>query len=352
SVAGLPALLSLGPIDDIDETYVNGKLVGKTGKFSVPRIYNIERGLLTKGKNSIIIRVYDTGGGGGFMGKPAELFIDAGASIIPLSGEWWYKLAVTTSQFGVKATGPNAFPSQLYNAMIAPVIKFPIKGVIWYQGEANTNEAFRYRSLFPALINDWRTKWGYAFPFHWVQLANYLQPDTIPSGSRWAELREAQHQTLSLPNTGEAIAIDIGEANDIHPKNKQDVGLRLAMGVLKDVYEKKIPASGPVFTSMQIEKGKIILTFSNAEGGLVAKANKYGYLKGFTIAGSNQEFVWAKAYITSDNKVIVFNESIPEPVAVRYGWADNPDDVNLYNKEGLPASPFRTDQWKGITADQ
>jgi sialate O-acetylesterase len=197
------------------------------------------------------------------------------------------------------------------------------------------------------MINDWRTKWGYEFPFLWVQLANFMQPSSTPSQSEWAELREAQSRTLSLPQTGQAVIIDIGEANDIHPRNKQDVGYRLALAAEKAAYGKDLVYSGPVYQSMKKEGNKIILSFINTGSGLVAK-DTYGYLKGFAIAGNDQQFVWAKAEINGD-KVIVYNEKIMDPVAVRYAWGDNPADANLYNKESLPASPFRTDNWKGIS---
>jgi sialate O-acetylesterase len=340
-------VLSLGPIDDIDETWVNGKLVGTTNVWNRDRIYTIDAAVLKKGKNVIIIKVNDTGGGGGLYGKQEQLYIEAEGNKISLAGEWFYKTSVVTTDYGIIDAGPNSFPSQLYNAMIAPLIQYAIKGGIWYQGEANAWEAYNYRSLFPEMINDWRSRWGYEFPFFWVQLANYMNPVSTPSPSDWAELREAQNMALSLPQTGQAITIDIGETEDIHPRNKQDVGYRLALAAEKIAYKKEVVYSGPVFQSMKKEGDKIILTFTNIGSGLVAK-DKYGYLKSFAIAGSDQKFLWAKALIEG-NKVIVFNEDIPDPVAVRYAWADNPDDANLYNKEGLPASPFRTDNWKGKT---
>ncbi len=244
---------------------------------------------------------------------------------------------------------PNVFASLLYNGMLKPLIGYGIKGAIWYQGENNAHEAFKYRTLFPAMINDWRKQWGYDFPFFWVQLANFMKVQEEPVESNWAELREAQNMTLSLPYTGQAVITDIGDAEDIHPRNKKDVGYRLALNALKIAYGKDILASGPVYDSMRKEGDKIVITFKNIGKGLSAKdKNKYGYLKGFAIAGADKKFVWAKAYI-QDNKVIVFSEKTPNPVAVRYAWADNPDDNNLVNSADLLASPFRTDNWKGIT---
>lgn len=347
SMEGKKVVLSLGPIDDDDETYLNGKLIGSMHIWNADRMYPVDAGLLKKGKNTIVIKVTDTGGGGGLYGKDEQLYVEIDGTKISLAGDWSYKTSAVTTDFGINDAGPNSFPSQLYNAMIAPVIQYAIKGGIWYQGESNAGEAYKYRTLFPEMINDWRNKWGYEFPFFWVQLANYMKPDSKPVSSDWAELREAQTMTLSLSQTGQAVIIDIGEADDIHPRNKQDVGYRLALAAEKIAYGKDIVYSGPVFEAMKKEDNKIILNFTNTGSGLMAK-DKYGYLRGFAIAGVDQKFTWAKALIEG-NKIIVFNETISDPVAVRYAWADNPDDANLYNKEGLPASPFRTDTWKGVT---
>ena len=231
--------------------------------------------------------------------------------------------------------------------MIAPIIKFPISGGIWYQGEANGGESYKYRRLFPAMINDWRSKWKIEFPFYWVQLANFMKADPQPVESGWAELREAQSMTLSLPKTGQAVIIDIGEADDIHPRNKQDVGYRLALAAEKVTYGKDIVYSGPTYKSMRIEGNKAIIEFDNIGKGLVAR-DKYGYVKAFAIAGADKKFVWASATI-SGNTIIVQHPSISNPVAVRYAWGNNPDDANLYNRNFLPASPFRTDDWPGET---
>lgn len=233
-------------------------------------------------------------------------------------------------------------PLGLYNGMIAPLRNYKIKGVIWYQGESNTGNPCEYQKLFPALIADWRQKWNQGdFPFLYVQLANFMQVNDQPSESNWAELRQAQLKTLAIPNTAMAVTIDIGEWNDIHPLNKQDVGRRLALAARKVAYgDNQVVYSGPIYKSMKIDKNKIILTFSNTDGGLVAKGG--GELEYFAIAGEDKKFVWAKAKIEG-NKVIVWNDNITHPAAVRYAWADNPEGANLYNKEGLPASPFETD---------
>jgi sialate O-acetylesterase len=339
--------LRLGPIDDMDSTFVNGKFAGSVNEYNADRNYKIETSVLKPGKNNIVIKVKDTGGGGGIYGKPEQLFIEVGGKKIMLAGEWLYKTSVTTGEFGIRDAGPNSFPSQLFNAMIHPIVQYALKGAIWYQGESNAGEAYTYRTLFAELINNWRSKWNDNIPFFWVQLANFMKPVSLPSQSEWAELREAQSMTLNLPQTGQAVIIDIGEANDIHPRNKQDVGYRLALAAEKNAYGKDIVYSGPVYQSMQVDGDKIILSFSNTGSGLWAK-DKYGYLKSFAIAGEDQKFVWAKAIIDGD-KVVVYNNEVQKPVAVRYAWGDNPDDADLYNREGLPASPFRTDTWKGIT---
>lgn len=244
--------------------------------------------------------------------------------------------------------GPNSFPTLLYNGMVYPLLSYAIKGAIWYQGESNAGRAFQYRKLFPAMITDWRKSWGQGdFPFFFVQLANFRQPVAKPEESTWAELREAQNMALQLPNTGVAVIIDIGEAEDIHPTNKQDVGYRLALAARKIAYGQDLVYSGPIYKSMQIEEDKIRIKFSNTGSGLIVK-DPYGYLKGFSISGNDHKFVWAKAF-QDGNDIIVYSDKMTKPVAVRYGWADNPHDVNLYNREGLPASPFRTDDWPGIT---
>lgn len=238
-------------------------------------------------------------------------------------------------------------PGGLFNGMIAPLTPFAIRGVIWYQGESNAGRAYQYRRLFPTLIQDWRRAWGRGdFPFLFVQLANFMKTLPEPSESAWAELREAQSMALSLPKTGMAVAIDIGEADDIHPKNKQEVGRRLALAALAIAYGKDVVYSGPLYESMSIEGNRIRLRFKHVDGGLVAKDGEG--LKGFAIAGEDRKFVWAEARIEGDT-VVVSSPQVPNPVAVRYAWADNPV-CNLYNRAGLPASPFRTDDWPGVTA--
>lgn len=246
-----------------------------------------------------------------------------------------------------KPAGQRNAPSGLYNAMIHPLIPFRIAGVIWYQGESNAGYAWHHEKLFQTLITSWRKNWGQGdFPFYFVQLANYTKILTKPGESTWAELRETQRKTLqTLPNTGMAVIIDIGEAGDIHPKNKQDVGKRLSLWALANNYGKDIVYSGPIFKAMKIKDGKAMLRFDHIGSGLMAKDGQP--LKGFAIAGADKEFVWADAKIVG-NKVLVKSDKVKIPVAVRYGWAHNPV-CDLYNNKGLPASPFRTDDWPGLT---
>ncbi len=240
-------------------------------------------------------------------------------------------------------------PTGLYNGMVVPIIPYGIRGAIWYQGEANAERAYQYRKLFSTMIKCWREAWGQGdFPFIFVQLANYMAVSSEPVESEWAELREAQLMTLSAPNTGMAVTIDIGEANDIHPKNKRDVGGRLALWAMAKTYGKDVVYSGPIYKQpMKVDGNKIILHFDHVGGGLVAKGES---LKGFSVAGADRKFVWADAKIEGD-MVVVSSDKVSEPVAVRYAWADNPV-CNLYNKEGLPATPFRTDDWPGLTAQR
>jgi sialate O-acetylesterase len=339
SMVGKPAKLLLGRIVDSDTTYVNGKFVGTVSYQYPPRRYDVPENLLVEGKNIIVIRVINNTGRGGFvLDKPYQL--SAGGQTIDLRGKWQYKLAATMDPLPGK-TFIEWQPIGLYNGMIAPLLNYTIKGVIWYQGESNTARASEYQKLFPVLITNWRGKWNQGdFPFLYVQLANFMEAKNRPSESDWAELREAQLKTLSVPNTAMAVAIDIGEWNDIHPLNKEDIGKRLSLAAQRVAYgDKTVVYSGPIYESMKIEGNKIIVTFENTGGGLVAKGS--GELKYFAIAGADKKFVWANAEIVGD-KVVVWNDKVTNPLAVRYAWADNPEGANLYNKEGLPASSFRT----------
>jgi sialate O-acetylesterase len=333
--------LVLGCIVDADSVFINETFVGTTSYQYPPRRYAVPSGLLKEKNNSITVRVISNTGRGGFVSDKFYGLELTGSQKVDLSGEWRYKLGARMESLAGE-TFISWKPVGLYNAMIAPLLNYPIKGVIWYQGESNTSKAFEYRELFPTLIRDWRSKWNQGdFPFLFVQLASFMKAQEQPSESNWALLRESQLKSLSEPNTGMTVAIDIGEWNDIHPLNKQDVGKRLALAAGKLAYgEDGIVYSGPIYESMKIKGNKIILSFSHVGSGLKVKGEK---LKDFAIAGADKKFVWANAVIENDH-VIVWSDKVKDPVAVRYAWADNPENANLYNKEGLPASPFRTDE--------
>ena len=342
------AFIDLGMIDDSDESYVNGIKIGATkNKYNELRRYKIPAGTLKDGKNVIAVRVDDTGGGGGIYGEAKDLKLTIGKNVFPLAGDWVYN--IEKFQAGNSSVNPNSYPTLLFNAMLNPLFNYGIEGALWYQGESNAGRAYQYQTAFPLMIKDWRNHWKQGdFPFYFVQLASFNSANgTSEKGSAWAELREAQTMTLSLPNTGMAVTTDVGEANDIHPRNKQDVGKRLAAIALNKVYGLATIYSGPSFQSMKVEGNKIRVSFSNLGSGLLVK-DKYGYVKGFEIAGSDQKFQYAKASIDG-NDVVVSADHVASPLAVRFAWADNPEDSNLFNKEGFPAIPFRSDKWKGIT---
>lgn len=344
SWSGQTLTLHLGSIDDLDSTYVNGKLIGSEEVYNVPREYTVPPELTESCELKIAVRVVDWMGGGGFWGEPESMRLKncQGDSIL-LSGAWLYKEGIKGEDVPLRPS--QSAPTMLFNAMINPIVDYGMRGVIWYQGEANAGRAFEYRSLFPMMIEDWRKHWNRGdFPFYFVQLANFMAEKPEPSESAWAELRDAQLFTLNLPNTGMACIIDIGESDDIHPRNKQDVGKRLALIVRHHVFGEKIAYSGPMYRSMTIEDNRIRLSFDHVDGGLLSKN---GSLTGFAIAGSDRQFVWASAKIEGET-VLLSSSEVQNPVAARYAWADNPKN-NLVNKAGLPASPFRTDDWPGLT---
>ncbi|MBX3239935.1 MAG: beta galactosidase jelly roll domain-containing protein [Chitinophagaceae bacterium] len=350
SLSGQRLVLSLGTIDGLDDTYVNGVKIGSTSvKTSTERTYILEPSQLRTRKNSIAVRIEDPGGRSGFTGKPEDMKISRNTYEQSLAGTWKYRIesSVDNKQFA----GPNDAGALLYNTMIAPLIPYAMQGAIWYQGESNAGRAYQYRQSFPLMIKDWRDRWQETFPFLFVQLASFdAAGGNSTKGSSWAELREAQDLTLQAsPKTGMAVIHDVGDPKDIHPTNKQEVGRRLALQALKMVYGQNVIARGPRYQSMQKEGNRIVLSFSNTGSGLIAHG-KYGYLHGFEIAGADKKFYWAKAEIR-DGKVIVWSDAVTDPVAVHYGWADDNMEANLFNKEGLPAAPFRTDTWKGITEE-
>jgi sialate O-acetylesterase len=343
SMTGVPAKVFLGRIVDADYLYINGKLVGNTTYQYPQRRYTVPNDLLKPGKNIFVIRVINNMGKGGFVPDKAYCLV-AGSDTIDLKGYWQYKVGeVFVPIPGVESNFSYMHqPTSLYNAMIAPLINYTIKGFLWYQGEANTSHAAEYAKLQPALIADWRNKWKQGdLPFLYVQLPGFMDMNYLPSESQWAELREAQLKSLSVPSTGMAVAIELGEWNDIHPDRKKEVGDRLALAAERIAYgEKNIVSSGPIYQSSAIDGNKVVISFTNIGSGLIT--NDGEELSEFAIAGADKKFVWAKAKIEGD-KVIAWNDDVRNPMYIRYAWADNPVNPNLYNKEGLPASPFRTD---------
>ena len=344
SMTNIPAKVFLGRIVDADVLYINGRQVGNTSYQYPQRRYNVPADLLKAGKNIFVIKVTNTAGKGGFVpDKPYYLF--AGRDTIDLKGYWQYKVGEVfepRSGFGGGGISAQNQPAALYNAMVAPLINYTIKGFLWYQGEANTGGAEEYAKLQPAQIINWRNKWEQGnIPFLYVQLPGFMDMNYLPSESQWAALRESQLKSLSVPNTGMAVVIDLGEWNDIHPDNKKDVGERLALAAEKIAYGEKVVYSGPLYQSATIDGNKITISFSNVGSGLTT--NDGEDLNQFAIAGADKKFVWAHAKIEGD-RVIVWMDNVVNPLYVRYAWADNPDGANLFNKERLPASPFRTDK--------
>ncbi|BAP32323.1 uncharacterized protein CHSO_3286 [Chryseobacterium sp. StRB126] len=332
------AFLNLGRIKDADVTYINGVKVGNVTYEYPPRWYDIPKGVLKEGKNTITVRVMNGSGKGQFIAdKPYYLEIDGQKT--DLKGEWKYKIGARMEKMAPGQTFIRWKPVGLYNAMINPLINYKIKGFIWYQGESNTGKPKEYGDLLSTMISDWRSKWNKKdMPFLIVQLANFMEKKDEPLDSNWAELREQQRQvSLHVPYAGLAVTIDVGEWNDIHPLNKKAVGDRLALQALKIGEGKKIIADGPVYQSMKTEGKTIILSFKPGTDDLVQ-----GELKGFAIQQKDGRYQWAKAE-AKGNKVIVWNDQVDSPVNVRYDWADNPDG-NLKNKSGLPASPFTTEK--------
>ncbi|HET9003872.1 MAG TPA: sialate O-acetylesterase [Gemmatimonadaceae bacterium] len=334
--------LGLGMIDDSDVSWVNGVEIGRMEyRWNAARRYDVPPNALRPGRNVITVRVEDTGGGGGIYGDSALLYVQSGATRRPLAGSWRFRVgAVSVSLESRK----SQLPTVLYNKMVAPLADFPVKGVIWYQGEANADQmsdAVAYRKQLPAMIEGWRRAFrNPRMPFIWVQLPNYMAPAAEPGESSWATLRESQHATLSLPATGEAVTIDIGEAGDIHPKNKEDVGKRLALVARTVAYGERGAASAPTFKSLTRRGRELVLSFDTSSP-LVVRGTKLG---GFAVAGADRRFVWANARLER-GKVIVSSESVADPVAVRYAWSDNPADATLFATNGLPVTPFRSDSW-------
>lgn len=346
------ATLHLGPVDDCDETFINGQPVGKTCGWETPRAYALPAGVLHAGDNLIAVRVTDTGGGGGIHGPADLLRLETAAGAKPLAGRWQAHVEAVQT---VTEPGPNDLPSLLFNGMVRPFTPFAAKGVIWYQGESNAPRAARYAQAFPRLIQDWRAQWREQglkaqLPFYFVQLSSYGPRPPLPEGSAFAELREAQRQTLTLPATGMAVSIDVGDADDIHPRDKRTVGERLARIALAQDYGQPVPFQGPTLkATRRLPDGSFELSFAGTAGGLTVRGG--GPLLGFTVAGSDQRFLPARAEIVGRDRVRVWADAVKQPAAWRYAWADSPLEANLADGAGLPASPRRSDRWPLATRD-
>lgn len=352
SMSGKEARVFLGRIVDADELYINGVKVGNTTYQYPQRRYQVPANILKEGKNIFVIRVTNRFGKGGFVpDKPYYIFTKK--DTVDLKGYWEYKVGEVFPPFDFssfsrnnndepreRTINPQNEPTALYNGMVAPYIQLPVKGVLWYQGESNTGRPEEYLALMHALINGWRKAYNKPeLPFIYAQLPNFGDITYSPTESNWAELRESQLKALGDPNTAMTVNIDLGEWNDIHPDNKKDVGERMAIAAQKIAYNENLVYSGPLYKTYEVQEDKIIISFSHVGSGLTT--NDGEALSSFEIAGDDKKFVWADAQIVGD-KIIVSSDEVPNPKHVRYAWADNPDNPNLYNKEGLPASPFRT----------
>jgi len=339
------AALGLAAIDDGDETWVNGTKVGETpNSWDTYRKYDLPKGVLKKGKNVVTVRIEDLAWGGGIHGEADSVAVFTDFGKIPLAGDWNYSIGESLKT----PFPPNETPTLLYNGMIHPLLNASFAGVIWYQGESNatSSSAYNYRFLFEHMISQWRKDLNQPnLPFLWVQLANFKEAVEQPSThSYWALARESQSYVLkTLQNVGEAVIIDVGEANDIHPRDKHTVGKRLSLAAQAIAYQKELVYSGPTFKAMESQGDKLILTFDHIGSGLKTKDGNTP--SGFAIAGEDGIFKWAKAYLEND-AITVWSDAIEEPKYVRYGWEDNPVQANIYNNEGLPMNPFRTDKIK------
>ena len=382
SLAGKELKLDLGAIDDEDITYWNGQRVGMTSSWNAGRSYTVPGKLVKAGKNVLAIRINDTGGDGGFYIEGKDFNAKAGATSISLAGKWSWKASLDAASIKTPANmtepvAPNSswYPAGLYNSMVAPFLTMPVRGFLWYQGCSNVGRAVQYESLFQALILDWqarfnknsevapfpkpepqdnRRRWmqpteSKALPFYFVQLANYLQRKDLQPQSGWAALRDVQRKAQKLDGVGMMVNIDIGMANDIHPKNKQEVGRRLALLALNRTYGREEACSAPEYMQMQVSDGKALLSFLPGFSNDMLAEN--ADIKGFTVAGPDHKWHVAKAHTEGNGqfiwRVVVECPDVPHPVAVRYAWADNPE-CNFKTVSGLPVGPFRTDDWDDI----
>ncbi|MDB5023211.1 MAG: hypothetical protein JWP78_966 [Mucilaginibacter sp.] len=348
---GHKSTIRLGQTDADMAIYINGKLV-RNGALPANYQLGLPAGTWKGGENSLLIELLSQQKdpawfGVGLTGESNELYVRFSDTTISLADNNWRNMPDLSQPYHFDFL-PNNTAFTLYNAMISPLIPYAIAGATWYQGESNTEKAFQYRTAFRLMITDWRNKWKEDFPFLFVQLSSFGGMQGSDQGSDWAELREAQTMALQLPNTGMAVITDVGDAYNIHPRDKADVGYRLAGKALTLTYHMPGFYESPQFSSADFAGGYAVVNFSHADNGLVVK-DKYGYLKGFELAGADHKFHYAQAVIVDGNKVKVWCQQVKQPVAVRYAWTDAPIEANLYNKEGFPVSPFRSDNWKGVT---
>jgi sialate O-acetylesterase len=348
TLATLPSILSLGTYDARFSWFINGKPLSKSTDKDL--LFTLPPNTWKSGRNVLLLRIGDEQVpdrmGVGVHGENDHLYIEFDGEKISLADDKW-RMIPRLDKPHHYTNWMNSEGAIIYNAMIHPIIPVSIRGVLWYQGESNTDRAFEYSKSFPLMIESWRKEWNDPFPFLFVQLASFGSNESSNAGNKWAEMRESQTRALRLPGTGMAVTTDIGDPKDVHPKNKQEVGRRLAAIALNDVYGLKQTCTGPVYDSVSFSNGKAFLFFTSLGRGLLAK-DKYGYLRGFEMAGADRKFYFAHAFIQG-NQVVVSTDEVKNPVAVRYGWADAPEDINLYNLDGFPASPFRTDKWPLVT---
>ena len=349
--AGRKSILRLGQTDADMSIYIDGKLISK-GQLPANFQMELPAGTWKGGDNVLLIDLQSqqkkpSGFGVGLTGQSSELYVSFADTTVSLADNNWHNMPDFNKPYRFNYL-PNNTGYVLYNAMIAPLVPYAIAGITWYQGETNASHAFEYRTSFPLMITDWRSKWKYDLSFLFVQLASFGGFQGSDKGSEWAELREAQTMTLKLPNTGMAVTTDIGDAYNIHPRDKYDVGVRLANKALMLTYHKSGFHESPQFKSADFKDGYAEVSFDHAENGLMVK-DKYGYIFGFELAGADHKFYYAQATITDGNKVKVWCSQVKQPVTVRYAWTDAPIDANLFSKEGFPVSSFRSDNWKGIT---
>lgn len=329
--------LAIGRVDNEDITYINGIKVGESTQKDLDRFYKVPKNVLVAGKNVITIRVKNTGDIGGFRGDAQSLYLETASQRLSLAGEWKYEAGTKDIEEVPVRQHPTKYPTSLYNGMVAPFFGLKIKGIIWYQAEANSKNAKEYAGMFKDMITDWRKKWNADYPFIFAQLPNYANQN-----NRWITLRESQAKALELKNTGMAVLIDVGENDNIHPIHKQVVGKRMALIASNVAYdEKDIPASAPIFENYKTDGNSVTVTFKN---GTFAPETAKANINGFMIAGSDKKFYPANAYLQNDMKTIkLSNDKVPAPKEVRYLWEDAPGKIMLYNKEGLATPPFRTD---------